>query len=137
MKKDLFYYLNNVFNKKEQCPEEQEVKSFIWPINRFLSMEKDLLEVIAYTSKFIFTLGPKYYRLLYRIVPTSGAPRNKYLKVQESYEPELLERYIKYFGTNKRETVQYLRLLEKQHTKEEIYEFVGLELKGEKKKSPK
>lgn len=126
--KDLFYYLNGLYTKKIPQPEESEVSSLIWPINRFLSMEKDLLETISETSKYLFTLGSRYYKLLWRIIPQSGSPRNKYLKPEKD-DSEVLERYCQYFKLSKREVKDYLKILEKQYSRKEIFAFVGLEEK--------
>ena len=128
-KKDLFYYVNNIYTKKE-IPEDSEVKSFIWSVNRFLSMEKELLETIAYLSRYMFTLGSKYYRLVLRVVPQSFAPRNKYLKVEKESDSELLDRYVHYFRLSKKEVRDYLKILFKQYSKKEVYGFVGLEEKS-------
>ena len=127
--RSLFDYLNNIYSKRLGMPEDNQVKGFIWPINRMLSMEKALLETIAYLTKYIFTLGPRYYKLLYRVVPTSLASRNKYLKVDKEVEDELLNRYVQYFRLSKREVKDYLKILFKQYSKEEVFSFVGLEVK--------
>lgn len=127
--KNLFYYLRNIYTKKESFSDD-EVKSVVWTVNRFLSMEKDLLEHIAYLSRYLFTLGPKYYRLLMRVVPQSFVQRNKYVKVDKEVESDLLERYVRYFHLSKKEVGDYLKILAKKYTKEEIHAFVGLEVNG-------
>ena len=126
--KTLFDYLNNLYSKRLGIPEEEEVKGFIWPINRMLSMEVALLETIAYLTKYIFILGPSYYRLLYRVVPKSLASRNKYLKVEKEVDDDLLSRYCQYFKLNKKETRDNLKVLFSQYSKEEVYHLVGLEV---------
>ena len=130
-KNDLFYYLDNIYTKKE-IPEDSEVRSLVWPINRFLSMEKRLLTYISYLSRYMFTLGPKYYKLLQRVVPKSDPPRNKYVKVEKEADDDLLDRYTQYFQLSKKETLDYLKILFKQHNRKEIYEFVGLEVEEDK-----
>ena len=126
-KDPLFYYLNNVFTKKE-VPTDSEVKSFVWPINRFLSMDRDLLETISEMSKYIFTLGPRYYKLLLRVVPElKKAPRNKYIKVEKDSDDDLVNRYVQYFKLSRKEVKDYLKILLKNHSKEDVYGFVGLE----------
>ena len=127
-KLDLFYYLNNLYSKRSKPSDESEASSFIWPINRFLSMDKDLLETIAHTTRYLFTLGPRYYKLLWRVIPQTNAARNKYLKPEKD-NMELTSRYAQYFGVSKRETVDYLKILNKKYSQKEIYGFVGLEVK--------
>jgi hypothetical protein len=128
---NLFDFVNNLYSKRAKFPEESEVSSLIWPINRMLSMEQYMLETVAYTSKYMFTLGAKYYRLLWRVIPQTNAPRNKYLK-PEADDNGLIDRYVQYFKLSRREVRDYLRLLRKDLSQKEIYEFVGLE--QEKKK---
>jgi hypothetical protein len=125
----LFEYIDNIYTKRF-VPEDSEVRSSIWPINRFLSMEKALLETIAYTSRYLFTLGPKYYKLLMRVVPKLNySPKNKYIKIEKEAEDELLDRYVQYFSLSRKEVKEYLKILFKQYTGEEVYGFVGLETK--------
>jgi hypothetical protein len=128
-KKKLFYYLDNIYIKKE-IPDDSEIRSLVWPINRFLSMEKDLLKEVAELSKYMFTLGAQYYKLLLRVVPKlNRSPRNKYIKVEKEVDDDLLDRYTQYFQLSRREVRDYLKILFKQRSKKEIYEFVGLEAK--------
>lgn len=127
VKKDLFYFLNNIYTKKE-IPEDNEVRSLIWPINRFLSMEKSLLEHVAYLSRYMFTLGARYYKLLQRVVPKSYSPRNKYIKVEKESDDELMDRYVQYFRLSRKEVKDYLKILFKQYTREDVYGFVGLDV---------
>jgi len=126
-KKDLFYYLNNLYTKKDKSVDESEVSSLVWPINRFLSMDRDLLETVAYVSKYMFILGSLYYNLLWRIVPKSSSPRLRYLKPTVGNDEELLFRYSQYFKVGKKETREYLKILGTQYNTKEIYAFVGLQ----------
>jgi len=128
---DLFYCLNNIYNKQAVFPTDAEAKAVVWPVNRFLSMDKDLLPYIAEVSKYIFTLGAKYYLLLYRLVPRTFAQKNKYLKPEKMESSELLDKYCRYFQLSKREVSKYLEILKKQVTEKELYDFVGLTLKEE------
>lgn len=125
--KDLFRYVNNIYTK-QFVPEESEVPAILWKINRFLSMDKDLLELVAYLSRYMSVLGAKYYALLMCIVPQSFVPRNKYVRPDRESDDELLERYVKYLQLSKREVRDALRILLSMHSKKEVYEFVGLEV---------
>ena len=128
-KKDLFYYLNNLYHKKFEYPEKQEISSSLWAINKFVSMEKDLLLVVAEVQKYLFTLQERYYRLLYRIIPKSNPPFNKYLKAKKEFDSELLVRYSKMFGLGMAEVAAYVRIMRKSMSDKEICEYVGLEAK--------
>jgi len=122
----LFKCVDNVYHKRDS-PTDAEVKSLIWPINRFLSMEKDLLEHIAFLSRYMFTLEARYYKLLVRVVPQSFKQKNKYLKVEKKSDDELLARYVQYFKLSKDEVRDYLKILFTKHSRDDIYGFVGLE----------
>ncbi len=124
--KKLSDYVKNIFTKKFD-PTDAEVKSFVWAVNRILSMEKDLLEHIAYLSRFMFTLEARYYKLLMRTIPQSFPPRNKYIKADRLADSELLSRYCQYFKLSKKETQEYLKILAKKYTQDEIHSFIGIE----------
>jgi len=131
MKKDrtIFDYLNNLYYKKFSFVNDSEVSGLIWPINRMLSMEKALLETISYLTRYLFTLGPRYYKLLYRVIPQSRPTRNKYIKVEKEENSELVDRYVQFFKLSKKEVRDYLKVLFKMYSKDEVYAFVGLENK--------
>lgn len=125
-KKDIFYFINNLYHKKYKYPEDNELSSNLWMINRFLSMDKDLLGVVAEISEYLFTLQERYYRLLYRIVPKSNSPFNKYLKPKKEFDGELLSRYSKMFQIGLGEAAEYIRIMRKSMSNKEIFEYVGI-----------
>ena len=125
----LWDLVNNVYSKRMRYPTKEELSNKMWMINRMLSMDIDLLEVIAYVSKYFFTLKEQYYKLLYKIVPQVNSVRSKYVKFKEQEDSVLLKRYSDYFGVNIRETKQYLRLLRKEYNENEILGFIGMEKK--------
>lgn len=133
VKKDnLFSLINNLYSKRATYPENSELSGKMWMINRFLSMDKDMLEVIAVISKYFYSLKERYYKLLYRIIPMSPSPRIKYFKPTKEFDSELVERYSKFFNLNNREVVDYLKIMKKDFSDRELYENVGLEYKKEK-----
>lgn len=122
---------SNLYTKRMKYPTDNELSGKLWMINRFLSMDKDLLEVVSDVSKYFYTLKEQYYKLLYRIIPQSSSPRNKYIKPKKEFDDEVLVRYSKLYAVSKREVIDCLRILQKTNDMKEIYEFVGLEYKNE------
>ena len=123
--------INNLYSKRMKYPEDSDLVGNLWMINRFLSMDNDLLEVVADVSKYFYTLKERYYRLLYRIIPQDTYQRSKYVKPKKEFNEDLVKRYSKLYGVSNRETIDCLRILQKTNTVKEIYEFVGLECKNE------
>ena len=121
--------LNNIYNKRLRYPTKEELSGKLWMINRFLSMDTNLLEVVAYVSKYFFTLKERYYRLLYSIVPQTSSVRTKYSRFKEQEDSEILKKYSKFFGVNIRETKQYLNILRNRYNEKELLEFIGMEKK--------
>lgn len=126
---DLFSIINFLYEKVGQFPEDSAVISKLWIINRFLSMDSVLFGAVAHASRFLFTLGPSYYKLFYRLIPRTSRGYYKYHKIPKEFDSELLSRYSSYFGLSLRETTQNLRIMQKNNSLEDIYKFVGLELK--------
>ena len=121
--------LNNIYNKRLRYPTKKELSNKMWMINKFLSMDKDLLEMVAYVSKYFFTLKERYYKLLYSIVPQTGSVRNKYSKVKKDGNYDVLVKYSKFFGVSVRETKQYLRILRNNYSEKELLDYIGFEEK--------
>lgn len=126
---EFFDLLNNLYHKRFNYPEEADINKNIWMINRWVSMDKDLLTYVAELSKYLFVLGDRYYKLLYRLIPMSVSQRNKYVKPVNDIDSRLISRYSEFFGVGNRETKDYLKILSKQYKDNELYEFVGLEYK--------
>jgi len=124
---ELFDCVNNLYSKRYRYPTDNELSGKLWVINKFISMEDNLLEYVAFISKYFFVLGNRYYRLLYRLIPMVVAPRNKYIKL-EKIGGELVSRYSKFFGISNRETFDYLKILKQKISDKELNEFVGIEL---------
>ena len=123
-------WLNNLYHKNYRYPSDKELQGQLWVINRFLSFDPDLAQVVASTSKYFYVLKTRYYRLLYQIIPKANPTRVKNAKKIVEYDPELVKRYAGVYGLSGRETIDYLKILIKKHTVEEVYDFVGLEIKG-------
>ena len=122
-------WLNNLYHKNYRYPSAKEVQKDLWMINRFVSFDPDLTEVIASTSKYLFCLKERYYRLLYRIIPKSNPTRVMNAKMKVYFDKELVNRYASTYGLSRRETIDYLKILTKKNKIKEVFEFVGLEEK--------
>lgn len=122
-------WLNNLYHKRYRYPLDEEVQGKLWTINRFVSFDPDMTDVVAEVSKYFFVLKERYYRLLYRIIPESPSIRLKNLKPQNEFDNPLVKRYSKVYGLSAREITDYLKILRKTHSLEEIQNFVGMESK--------
>jgi len=122
-------WLNNLYHKNYRYPTAKEVQKDLWMINRFLSFDPDLTEVVATTSKYLFCLKERYYQLMYRIIPKCNPTRVMNAKMRVDFNKELVGRYANMYGLSRRETTDYLKILSKKNTLKQIFEFVGLEKK--------
>lgn len=125
----IFDWLNNLYTKKLGLPTDAEIAPMIWQLNNFLSMDLDLLEYVAYYQKYMYTLKEKYYLFWYVLIPKCPAQRNKYLKIKKEPETDLVKRLSSVMGLSFMEVADYLKILRKTHTEEEIYNFLGMEKK--------
>jgi|TARA_R100000008_G_C3538335_1_gene143369 hypothetical protein len=112
--------------------EESEQKSFnTFIINRWLSMDKDFIEVINMFQKYaIGTLESREVYKWYCDVLPKGKRFNKYIKGKKSkkYDGELKNILCNYFECSKLQVVDYIELIPKEELKE-ILEKYGLEPK--------
>ena len=122
-------WLNNLYHKNYRYPSAKEVQKELWMINKFLSFDPNLTEVVATTSKYMFCLKERYYRLMYRIIPESNPTRVLNAKMKVEFDKDLVGRYANMYGLSRRESVDYLKILTKKNKLKEVYEFVGLEVK--------
>ena len=112
--------------------EESEQKKFSpFIINRWLSMEKDFIEVVNVFQKCaIGTLEPREVYKWYCDVLPKGKRFNKYIKGKKNkkYDKELVDIIVKYFECSKLQGKEYIELIDKKELKE-ILEMHGLETK--------
>tara|TARA_Y100000590_G_scaffold433265_1_gene550140 strand:- start:558 stop:986 length:429 start_codon:yes stop_codon:yes gene_type:complete len=97
--------------------DESEQKTFnTFIINRWLSMDKEFLEIINLFQKYsIGLLEPKdTYRWYCDVLP-KGKRFNKYIKgkKQVKYDNELVDIVCKHYETSKKECIEYIDLLNK------------------------
>ena len=106
--------------------EQKKFSPFI--INRFLSMDKELIEIVNMFQPYaIGTLEPKDVYEFYRNLFPKGKRFNKYIKGKKDkkYDKELVELVSKHFEVSKKESKTYIDLLSKQEIKE-IYKTYGV-----------
>ena len=102
--------------------EELEQKKFSpFIINRWLSMDKDFIEVVnAFQQYAIGTLEPREVYKWYCDVLPRGKRFNKYIKGKKDkkYDSELISLLTNYFECSKLEVKQHLELIDKIELKE-------------------
>ena len=115
----IFDWINQILVKKTHWNEftEDEQKKFSpFIINRWLSMDKDFLEIVNYFQKYsIGTLEPReVYRWYCDILP-KGKRFNKYIKGKKDkkYDKELLDIIIKHFECSNIQARENLELINK------------------------
>ena len=115
----IFDWVNNILVHKKHWDDftEDEQKKFSpFIINRWLSMDKDFIEVVNVFQKYaIGTLEPReVYKWYCEILPR-GKRFNKYIKGKKDkkYDSELIVLLTKHFECNKLEVKKYLELIDK------------------------
>ena len=117
--------------KWEDFTEDEQKKFSPFIINRWLSMDKDFLEIVNIFQKYaIGTLEPREVYMWYRDVLPKGKRFNKYIKgkSEKKFDKELVEIMSKYFECNKLQTKQNLELISREELKS-ILEMYGKDKK--------
>ena len=120
----IFDWINQILVKKTHWNEftEDEQKKFSpFIINRWLSMDKDFLEIVNFFQKYsIGTLEPREVYKWYCDMLPSGKRFNKYIKGKKDkkYDSELISLLVDYFECSKLEVKQNLELIDKVELKE-------------------
>jgi hypothetical protein len=127
-------WINQVLVHKKSWDSfnESDQKSFnTFIINRWLSMDKDFIEVINMFQKYaIGTLESREVYKWYCEVLPKGKRFNKYIKGKKSkkYDDELKNILCNHFECSKLQVVDYIELIPKEELKE-ILEKYGTEPK--------
>jgi len=134
----IFDWVNQLLVHKKDWNDftEDEQKKFSpFIINRWLSMDKEFIEIVNYFQKYaIGTLEPRdVYRWYCNILPR-GKRFNKYIKGKryKKYDSELISLLTHHFECSKVEVKQHLELINKIELKE-ILEMYGKDKKTIKK----
>ena len=115
----IFDWINQVLVKKTHWNEftEDEQKKFSpFIINRWLSMDKDFLEIVNYFQKYsIGTLEPREVYKWYCDMLPKGKRFNKYIKGKKDkkYNAELIDIMVMHFECSKSQVKDYLDLIAK------------------------
>ena len=115
----IFDWVNNILVHKKHWDdftkdEQKKFSPFI--INRWLSMDKEFIEIVNYFQKYaIGTLESRDVYKWYCDILPKGKRFNKYIKgkKQKKYDKELLDILIKYFECSKLQSKEYLEFLQK------------------------
>ena len=115
--------------------EDEQKKFSPFIINRWLSMDKDFIEIVNIFQKYaIGTLEPREIYKWYCSVLPSGKRFNKYIKGKrdKKYDKELVELLTKYFECSKLQIKEYLELIDKEELKNilKIYGIDENKIKG-------
>ena len=120
----IFDWINQMLVTKKHWDEftEDEQKKFSpFIINRFLSMDKEFIEIVNYFQKYaIGTLEPREVYKWYCDILPRGKRFNKYIKSKrdKKYDKLQLDILTKYFEVSKKEVKIYIDLLDKKEIKE-------------------
>ena len=127
----IFDWVNNILVSKKHWNEftEDEQKKFSpFIINRWLSMDKEFIEIVNYFQKYaIGTLEPREVYKWYCDVLPKGKRFNKYIKGKKDkkYNTELIDIMVQHFECSKSQVKDYLDLIAKDELME-ILEKYGM-----------
>ena len=115
----IFNWINEILVSKKHWNEftEDEQKKFSpFIINRWLSMDKDFLEIVNFFQKYsIGTLEPREVYKWYCDMLPRGKRFNKYIKGKKDkkYNTELIDIMVQHFECSKSQVKDYLDLIAK------------------------
>lgn len=123
----IFNWINEILVSKKHWndftkDEQKKFSPFI--INRWLSMDKEFLEIVNYFQKYsIGTLEPREVYKWYCDMLPRGKRFNKYIKGKKDkkYNTELLDIMVMHFECSKLQIQDYLDLIHK----DELIEILG------------
>ena len=96
--------------------EDEQKKFSPFIINRWLSMDKDFIEIVNYFQKYsIGTLEPREVYKWYCDMLPKGKRFNKYIKGKKDkkYNTELIDIMVQHFECSKSQVKDYLDLIHK------------------------
>ena len=127
----IFNWINEILVSKKHWNEftEDEQKKFSpFIINRWLSMDKDFLEIVNFFQKYsIGTLEPREVYKWYCDMLPKGKRFNKYIKGKKDkkYNTELIDIMVMHFECSKSQVRDYMDLIAKDELME-ILEKYGM-----------
>jgi hypothetical protein len=131
----IFDWLKEInYNKSPWSKFSDEHKKSFEPymINRFLSMNKDYIELVNYVQTTPYSEKEKYYKIYCNFLPKKQF-WSKYIKAEKSnINDELIKHISFYFECASKDAIDYIDLLNKDQLKE-ILSGLGIEDKEIKK----
>ena len=127
----IFDWINQILVKKthwNKFTEDEQKKFSPFIINRWLSMDKDFIEIVNYFQKYsIGTLEPREVYKWYCDMLPKGKRFNKYIKGKKDkkYNTELIDIMVTHFECSKSQVKDYLDLIAKNELME-ILEKYGM-----------
>ena len=127
----IFDWINQILVKKthwNKFTEDEQKKFSPFIINRWLSMDKDFLEIVNFFQKYsIGTLEPREVYKWYCDMLPKGKRFNKYIKGKKDkkYNTELIDIMVMHFECSKSQVKDYLDLIAKDELME-ILEKYGM-----------
>ena len=115
--------------------EDEQKKFSPFIINRWLSMDKEFIEIVNYFQKYaIGTLEPREVYKWYCDILPKGKRFNKYIKGkrEKKYDKELVNIITNHFECSKLQVQEYLELIDREELKS-ILEMYGLDKKTMKR----
>ena len=115
----IFDWINQILVKKthwNKFTEDEQKKFSPFIINRWLSMDKDFLEIVNFFQKYsIRTLEPREVYKWYCDMLPKGKRFNKYIKGKKDkkYNTELIDIMVTHFECSKSQVKDYLDLIAK------------------------
>ena len=134
----IFDWINQINYEKKSWDSfsEAEQKTFnTFIINRWLSMDEELIQIVNYFQKYsIGLLEPRDTYMWYRDIIPKKKRFNKYVKGKKAmkYDSELITTICKYYETSKNECIEYIEMMDKKQLTS-ILELHGKEPKQIKK----
>ena len=130
----IFDWINQILVHKKpwnSFTEDEQKKFSPFIINRWLSMDKELIEIVNMFQPYaIGTLKPKDVYEFYRHLFPKGKRFNKYIKGKrdKKYDKELINILVKYFECSKTDITESIELIKKEEIKQ-ILEMYGKDKK--------
>ena len=115
----IFDWVNQILVHKKHWnsfTEDEQKKFSPFIINRWLSMDKDFIEIVNYFQKYsIGTLEPREVYKWYCDMLPKGKRFNKYIKGKKDkkYNTELIDIMVQHFECSKSQVKDYLDLIAK------------------------
>ena len=115
----IFDWINQILVKKthwNDFTEDEQKKFSPFIINRWLSMDKEFIEIVNYFQKYaIGILEPKEVYKWYCDILPKGKRFNKYIKGKKDkkYNAELIDIMVTHFECSKSQVKDYLDLIAK------------------------